>query len=110
MEHDAAIWNYAYMYPYAVYRPTLPCGHVGWRSDYAGVADWCDECENGKKKLEKKKIEEEQEEKKKMEEDARKQRADEEEREQADVSLVERERERESYLLTTYWSESTVSS
>ena len=71
MEYHAAIWNSA------VYRPTLACGHVGWRSDYAGVDDWCDECAREK-------------ETKKREEEARKQRAVEEEREQADVALVER--------------------
>jgi len=61
----------------AVYRPTLPCGHVGWRSDYEGVDDWCDECfrEKGKKK---------------REEEAMKQRAVEEELEQADISLAEK--------------------
>jgi len=72
MEHDAfATLNYA------VYRPTLPCGHVGWRSDYEGVNDWCDECAREK-------------ETKQREDEARKQRAVEEEREQEDVSLVER--------------------
>jgi len=71
MEHNAAIWNYA------VYRPTLPCGHVGWRSDSEGVDDWCDECarEKGKKKREK---------------EAMEQKAVEEGLEQADVSLVEK--------------------
>jgi hypothetical protein len=47
MEYHAALWSYK------VYRPTLPCGHTGWRSDFSGADGYCDECdrENTKKKI-----------------------------------------------------------